>query len=71
VKLFAAILKTGEQVTQTLATGRKGWLQVARGTVVMNGHDLDAGDGVAVEGEPAIIVTAKTDGAEILAFDLP
>jgi redox-sensitive bicupin YhaK (pirin superfamily) len=71
VKLFAAILKTGEQVTQALAAGRKGWLQVARGTVVMNGHDLDAGDGVAVEGEPAIIVTAKTDGAEILAFDLP
>ena len=71
VKLFAAILRTGEQVTQALRTGRKGWLQVARGAVVMNGHDLDAGDGAAVEGEPTIIVTAKTDGAEILMFDLP
>jgi hypothetical protein len=32
---------------------------------------LNAGDGAAVEGEPAITVTAKTDGAEILVFDLP
>jgi redox-sensitive bicupin YhaK (pirin superfamily) len=71
VKLFAAILKTGEQVTQALPTHRKGWLQVARGAVVMNGHDLHAGDGAAVEGEPAITVTANTDGTEILVFDLP
>ncbi|HWZ70457.1 MAG TPA: pirin family protein [Casimicrobiaceae bacterium] len=71
VKLFAAVLKTGEQVTRALPTGRKGWLQVARGSVVMNGHDLNTGDGAAVEGEPAIIVAAKTDGAEILLFDLP
>lgn len=71
LKLFAAILTTGERVTRALRTGRKGWLQVARGAVALNGHDLDAGDGAAVEGEPAIIVTAKTDGAEILVFDLP
>jgi len=70
-KLFAAILNTGEQVTQALPTHRKGWLQVARGAVVMNGHDLHTGDGAAVEGEPAITVTGKTDGAEILLFDLP
>src|SRR6202163_3124856 len=71
VKLFAAILKTAEEVTHALPTGRKGWLQVARGAVVMNGRDLHAGDGAAVDGEPAITVTAKTEGAEILVFDLP
>ena len=71
VKLFAAILKTAEQVTQALPAHREGWLQVARGAVVMNGHDLHAGDGAAVEGEPSITVTAKTDGTEILVFDLP
>jgi hypothetical protein len=37
----------------------------------MNGHDLHTGDGAAVEGEPAITVAAKTDGAELLVFDLP
>jgi len=71
VNLFAAILNTGEQVTQALPTHRKGWLQVARGAVVLNGQDLHTGDGAAVEGEPAITVTGKTDGAEILVFDLP
>ena len=71
VKLFAAILKNAEEVTHALPTGRKGWLQVARGAVVVNGRDLHAGDGAAVEGEPAITVTAKTGGAEILVFDLP
>jgi redox-sensitive bicupin YhaK (pirin superfamily) len=71
VKLFAAILKNAEEVTLALPTGRKGWLQVARGAVVMNGRDLHAGDGAAVEGEPAITVSAKTGAAEILVFDLP
>jgi redox-sensitive bicupin YhaK (pirin superfamily) len=71
VKLFAAILKTAEEVTHALPTGRKGWLQVARGAVAVDGRDLHAGDGAAVDGEPAITVTAKTGGAEILVFDLP
>ena len=71
VKLFAAILNNAEEVTQALPTDRKGWLQVVRGAVVMNGRDLHAGDGAAVESEPAVTVTAKTDGAEILVFDLP
>jgi redox-sensitive bicupin YhaK (pirin superfamily) len=71
VELFAATLDAGAQVTHALSAARKGWVQVVRGTVVMNGQDLDAGDGAAVEGEPRLIVTAKTDGAEILVFDLP
>jgi redox-sensitive bicupin YhaK (pirin superfamily) len=71
VELFAAILDAGARVTHALSAGRKGWLQVVRGMVVMNGQDLDAGDGAAVEGEPRLTVTAKTDGAEILVFDLP
>ena len=71
VALFAALLNTGEKVTHALTTGRKGWLQVVRGAVAMNGRDLDAGDGAALEGEPALVVTAKVDGTEILVFDLP
>jgi redox-sensitive bicupin YhaK (pirin superfamily) len=50
---------------------RKAWLQIIRGTVAMNGQDLDAGDGAAVEDEPTLTVTAKVDGTEILMFDLP
>jgi len=71
VELFAAILNAGEQLTLPLSTERKGWLQVVRGTVAMNGQGLDVGDGAAIEGEPALTVTAKVDGTEILVFDLP
>ena len=71
VKVFAALLNTSEKVTHALMAGRKGWLQVVRGAVVMNGRDLDAGDGAAVEGEPELSMTAKVDGTEVLVFDLP
>ena len=71
VRLFAALLNSGEQVTHALQSGRRGWLQIVRGAVTMNGHDLAAGDGAAVTGEPALTVTAKADATEILLFDLP
>ena len=71
VRLFAGRLNVGDQVAHALAAGRKGWLQVVRGTVNMNGHDLDAGDGAAIDGEPSLNVSAKAEGSEILVFDLP
>jgi redox-sensitive bicupin YhaK (pirin superfamily) len=71
VALFAALLDAGEHVRHALATGRKGWVQVVRGGIVMNGLNLAAGDGAAVEGETELSVTAKSDGAEVLVFDLP
>lgn len=71
VQLLAALLNSGERVTHALSTGRKGWLQVVRGAVEMNGYDLVAGDGAAAKDEAGLTVRAKTDGTEILAFDLP
>ena len=71
VEVFAGRLNASERVAHALAAGRRGWLQVVRGAVDVNGHDLHAGDGVAIEGEPGLNVSAKTDGSEILVFDLP
>jgi redox-sensitive bicupin YhaK (pirin superfamily) len=70
VRLLAALLHPGEQVTHAFSTGRNGWLQVVRGAVEVNGHDLGIGDGAALRGEPDLTVRAKAD-TEILAFDLP
>jgi len=39
--------------------------------VEANGQRLDAGDGAALQGEPALTVIGKTDSAEVLLFDLP
>jgi redox-sensitive bicupin YhaK (pirin superfamily) len=71
VQILAALLNAGEQVTHALPPGRKGWVQVVRGAVALNGHELATGDGAAVTGEPALNVSAKADGTELLVFDLP
>jgi len=71
VQLFAALLNDGEEVTRELVTGRRAWLQVVRGSVQVNGHDLDAGAGVAAEGESTLTMAVKANGAEVLWFDLP
>ncbi len=69
--IYASQLNTGEQVAHALPAGRKAGLQVARGGVTLNGEALDQGDGAAVENETALSVAGRTDGAEILLFDLP
>jgi quercetin 2,3-dioxygenase len=71
VELYAALLGADQQVTHALRTGRKSWLQVARGAITINGREFGVGDGAAVEGEQGLTVVAKTGGAEILVFDLP
>jgi quercetin 2,3-dioxygenase len=68
-RLYSAILGDGERVEHQLAPGRGAWLQVARGSVDLNGTKLTAGDGAAIEDESALAITANGD-AEILLFDL-
>jgi redox-sensitive bicupin YhaK (pirin superfamily) len=67
--VYAAHLN-GSEVTHKLAPGRHAWLQVARGSVRINGTTLQAGDGAGIENEPSLQLA--TDGsAEVLLFDLP
>jgi quercetin 2,3-dioxygenase len=70
VKLFATLLAKGDQVTHPLSGGHMGWLQVVRGTVIMNGQHLDAGDGAALENEMTLTAKAEVDATEILVLDL-
>jgi len=69
VDLFAAVLDDGDVVTHDLGDGRKGWLQVARGSVTLNDRQLYPGDGVAIEG-PADVRIAATSETEVLLFDM-
>jgi redox-sensitive bicupin YhaK (pirin superfamily) len=68
-KLFVGRLRSGVSVQHDLASGRHAWVQVARGTVTLNGVALEAGDGAAVSDEERLTVSATTD-AEVLLFDL-
>jgi quercetin 2,3-dioxygenase len=68
-RVYAGLFDKGEQTTFTLPENRYGWVQVARGTLRLNGIELGEGDGVALEQERALNIEG-IDDAEILVFDL-
>ena len=69
VDLYATLLGDGDSVSHRLAAGRKGWIQVAQGSAVLNDQRLDPGDGVAIEG-PEPITLVGVSPAELLLFDM-
>ncbi len=69
-RLYSAILDAGQQVEHRLASGRGAWLQVARGTVTLNGVALAQGDGAAIENEDTLTIAGNEPASEVLLFDL-
>jgi redox-sensitive bicupin YhaK (pirin superfamily) len=69
--IYATRLNGGDQVSHTLAKGRKAWVQVARGSIEVNGKHLRAGDGAAIVEDETIALTGKAAATEVLLFDLP
>jgi len=69
VSLFASILPAGGEVEHQMDQQRYAWLQVARGTVDVNGERANQGDGVVAIGESSLHIRAEED-AELLLFDL-
>lgn len=69
VDLYASLLAPGEMVQHQPRPGRKLWVQVARGEVTLNGETLVAGDGAAIQDEPALHLAGVKD-AEVLVFDM-
>ena len=68
-QLYVSLLGAGKTVAHEFGTGRHGWLQVARGGVKLNGHELAQGDGAAISEESKLAIQARED-AEVLLFDL-
>jgi len=68
-KLYVSLLQPGEEVAHEFGTGRYGWLQVACGSVELNGKRLAQGDGAAISDEQRVSIRAAGD-AEVLLFDL-
>jgi redox-sensitive bicupin YhaK (pirin superfamily) len=69
-RIYASLLERGESVIHAVPSGRRIWLQVARGDAEVNSQNLGAGDGAAISGASSIRVTANSS-AEFLVFDLP
>jgi hypothetical protein len=69
--LFDLTLRPGAQLDYRLAAGRGVWLQVISGTLTINGEDLVAGDGAALEELATLELTTGSQGVHALLFDLP
>lgn len=69
VDLYAGLLAADDSVSYELDDGRNGWLQVARGSIRLDGNVLSAGDGVALRGAHTLSIEG-IDDAEILLFDM-
>ncbi len=70
-KVYATLLGDGETVQHAFDAGRSGWIHVARGSVSVNGQELNRGDGAAVSAESSISITGSSSGqAEVLLFDM-
>ncbi len=67
--IYRIRLKPGQTVTHDLKAGRGAWLQIAAGTVTLNGIALTAGDGANTE-QPGKLTLTATDTTEALLFDL-
>src|SRR5215471_7125706 len=67
--LYAAILNRNSSIEHSLSESRYAWLQVARGSLNVNGHNLTQGDGAAISREKSLKILASEE-AELLLFDL-
>jgi hypothetical protein len=68
-RVYASILDKGQEVSHTFDRGRRGWVQVARGRVLVGGKALATGDGAALVDEASVTI-AGGESSEVLLFDL-
>jgi redox-sensitive bicupin YhaK (pirin superfamily) len=68
-RIYSTVLEAGEEVTHDMQPERHAWIQVASGSVMLNGQLLETGDGAAVSDEDRLTIEGK-EMAELLLFDL-
>ncbi len=69
VNLLATELDTNAELEYTFDGARRGFLQVVRGSVEIDGETLAAGDALAAQDHESLHVRAEED-AELLLFDM-
>jgi quercetin 2,3-dioxygenase len=68
-RLYVTLLKPGEEVSHGFGKNRHGWLQIAKGSVELNGQTLRQSDGAAISDEQKLTIKGAQD-SEVLLFDL-
>ena len=69
INLSSTVLDEGIEIDYTFDDRRRGFLQIVRGSVEIDGEQLSAGDAVATQEQPALSVKAVEE-AELLLFDM-
>jgi redox-sensitive bicupin YhaK (pirin superfamily) len=67
---YAALLDGADRASHKLRQGRRAYVHLARGNLMVNGQPLGAGDALKAT-DTSEIVLEKGVGAEALLFDLP
>ena len=70
IRIYSSLLDRGTHLVHELSPGRRGWLHVVAGRIMLADHSLGAGDGVGLADEIAVSFTGQ-EPSEILLFDLP
>jgi len=69
-RVYAGLFDDEESASVTLATGRQGYIHLARGQIRVSDSILTAGDALMLNG-PQTLTLDRGIGAEVLVFDLP
>jgi len=67
--VYAGAFDEGQTAEIRLPEGHKGWVQIAKGSVNVNGQPLKTGDGMAISQSGRLVFSQGIE-AEILYFDL-
>ncbi len=70
-RIYAALVGADDQLIHPLDPGRLGYVHVARGSLIVNGESLVAGDALMVSDVTSITLVQGREQAEVLLFDLP
>ena len=68
--IYLIKLRPGIRTNHELPAGRGLWLHIAKGSVIVNGIQLAAGDAVSLEEPGEIEITSTAGAAEAILFDL-
>lgn len=69
LNMYASLLEDGQRVIHEVAPRRHAWLQVVRGTVLVDGSELAEGDGASFSEVPRVAIESVGD-SELLLFDI-
>ena len=68
-RVYASLLEARQSIAYRLDDTRHAWLQIARGSLSLNGQKLDQGDGASMSSENQLSISAAT-ASEFLLFSL-